>query len=214
MDSAAVWQPRTAAPSSRAGGLVGVRNSRSVPKGSLHRWFSETCSSAAIDGFPKSLRRGNALCESSVRGFLSPRAAAGRASNRLHHAARPWQGSGAEPHTAARSRSRAPAAGSAEPRVVHRLQSTAQSTDRSGGGSAPRSGATLSPLQRLIAGGLRLYKLCISPFLPSRCRYLPTCSDYMREAVERYGAVRGTWMGLRRVARCHPFHAGGFDPVR
>jgi len=61
---------------------------------------------------------------------------------------------------------------------------------------------------------LRLYKIALSPLLPAACRFYPSCSDYMREAVERYGAIRGLWMGLRRLARCHPFHAGGFDPVR
>ena len=61
---------------------------------------------------------------------------------------------------------------------------------------------------------LRVYKVCVSPFLPAACRFYPTCSDYMREAVERYGAAKGVWMGLRRLARCHPFQPGGFDPVR
>jgi putative membrane protein insertion efficiency factor len=61
---------------------------------------------------------------------------------------------------------------------------------------------------------LGAYKLVVSPLLPSACRFYPTCSDYMREAVERYGVGRGVWMGLRRLARCHPFQAGGFDPVR
>jgi hypothetical protein len=61
---------------------------------------------------------------------------------------------------------------------------------------------------------LGVYKVCISPALPSACRFHPTCSEYMGQAVERYGAARGVWMGIRRVARCHPFHAGGFDPVR
>lgn len=61
---------------------------------------------------------------------------------------------------------------------------------------------------------LRVYKVGVSPLLPSACRFHPTCSEYMREAVERYGAARGVWMGLRRLAKCHPFHAGGFDPVR
>jgi putative membrane protein insertion efficiency factor len=63
-------------------------------------------------------------------------------------------------------------------------------------------------------GGIRVYKLCVSPLLPSACRFYPSCSDYMREAVERHGAVRGVWMGLRRLVRCHPFQPGGFDPVR
>ena len=61
---------------------------------------------------------------------------------------------------------------------------------------------------------LRLYKLFLSPLLPSACRFYPTCSEYMREAVERYGVRRGVWMGTKRLAKCHPFHAGGFDPVR
>jgi uncharacterized protein len=68
--------------------------------------------------------------------------------------------------------------------------------------------------QWLIVRSLRLYKFCISPLLPSACRFHPTCSEYMREAVEHYGAAKGVWMGLRRLVRCHPFHAGGFDPVR
>jgi putative membrane protein insertion efficiency factor len=58
------------------------------------------------------------------------------------------------------------------------------------------------------------YKRFISPLLPSACRFHPTCSMYMRDAVDRYGAVRGVWLGLRRLGRCHPFHPGGIDPVR
>jgi putative membrane protein insertion efficiency factor len=69
-------------------------------------------------------------------------------------------------------------------------------------------------VQWLVVGSLRVYKLVVSPLLPSACRYYPTCSEYMRQAVEQYGAVRGIWMGLRRLSRCHPLHAGGYDPVR
>lgn len=69
-------------------------------------------------------------------------------------------------------------------------------------------------MQTAVTLLLRFYKRCISPFLPSACRFYPTCSEYMLEAVTRYGAARGVWMGLKRLAKCHPFHAGGFDPVR
>ena len=61
---------------------------------------------------------------------------------------------------------------------------------------------------------LRIYKRWISPALPSACRFHPTCSEYMMEAIERYGVLRGVGMGLMRLGRCHPFHHGGFDPVR
>ena len=60
---------------------------------------------------------------------------------------------------------------------------------------------------------LRLYKLILSPLLPTACRYEPTCSVYAREAIERHGAIRGTVLAARRLARCHPFREGGYDPV-
>ena len=60
---------------------------------------------------------------------------------------------------------------------------------------------------------LRGYKRWISPILPDACRFTPTCSVYACEAIEMYGAARGSWMGFRRLCRCHPMSAGGFDPV-
>jgi len=69
-------------------------------------------------------------------------------------------------------------------------------------------------MRKLIVAILRLYKWALSPLLPSACRYYPSCSEYMRQAVEKYGPVRGVWMGIKRVARCHPFRQGGLDPVR
>lgn len=60
---------------------------------------------------------------------------------------------------------------------------------------------------------VRLYQGAVSPVLPASCRYLPTCSEYCIEAIERYGCLQGAWLAARRVARCHPFHAGGYDPV-
>ena len=65
-----------------------------------------------------------------------------------------------------------------------------------------------------ILAALRFYKRWISPALPAGCRYSPTCSEYMIEAVQRYGPGRGMWLGVRRLSRCHPFHEGGYDPVR
>jgi putative membrane protein insertion efficiency factor len=68
-------------------------------------------------------------------------------------------------------------------------------------------------MQRLILALLFVYKRLISPFLPSACRFHPTCSEYMTQAVQKYGAARGVWMGLRRLSRCHPLNPGGLDPV-
>jgi len=64
-------------------------------------------------------------------------------------------------------------------------------------------------LVQLIVG----YQRVISPLLGPVCRYEPSCSEYTRQAVEKYGAARGSWMGTKRLARCHPFHQGGYDPV-
>jgi putative membrane protein insertion efficiency factor len=69
-------------------------------------------------------------------------------------------------------------------------------------------------MQRIVIAVLRAYKAFVSPLLPSACRFYPTCSEYMIEAVAKHGTLRGVWMGVRRVGRCHPFHEGGFDPVR
>jgi len=69
-------------------------------------------------------------------------------------------------------------------------------------------------MQWLLTGALRVYQIAISPFLPSACRFHPTCSEYMRQAIGRYGALKGGWLGLLRLGRCHPFHEGGFDPLR
>jgi putative membrane protein insertion efficiency factor len=61
---------------------------------------------------------------------------------------------------------------------------------------------------------IRVYQKAISPLLGSTCRYYPSCSQYAYEAIERYGLARGGWMAMARLSRCHPFHPGGYDPVR
>jgi putative membrane protein insertion efficiency factor len=69
-------------------------------------------------------------------------------------------------------------------------------------------------MKRIIVALVRGYQLVLSPLLPANtCRYVPTCSMYMIDAVSKYGALRGLWKGLKRIARCHPFHPGGYDPA-
>jgi putative membrane protein insertion efficiency factor len=69
-------------------------------------------------------------------------------------------------------------------------------------------------MQRVLIALLKGYKLFVSPLLPSACRFYPTCSEYMMEAIAKHGVGRGVWLGLKRLGRCHPFHEGGYDPVR
>lgn len=66
----------------------------------------------------------------------------------------------------------------------------------------------------LVLDILGVYKALISPFLPPACRFEPSCSEYAHDAVKRYGALKGTWLGLKRLVRCHPFCSGGHDPVK
>ncbi|MDB4950883.1 MAG: hypothetical protein JWM27_3532 [Gemmatimonadetes bacterium] len=68
-------------------------------------------------------------------------------------------------------------------------------------------------LARALIAGIRFYRAAISPHTPPACRFHPTCSAYGLEAVERWGAGRGSWLLVRRLARCHPFCKGGYDPV-
>ncbi|HYJ79697.1 MAG TPA: membrane protein insertion efficiency factor YidD [Longimicrobiaceae bacterium] len=68
-------------------------------------------------------------------------------------------------------------------------------------------------LARALTAAIRFYRKGISPLKPPVCRFYPSCSQYGLEAIERYGAARGSWLLLRRVLRCHPFSRGGFDPV-
>lgn len=69
-------------------------------------------------------------------------------------------------------------------------------------------------MKRLLIKAVRFYQKGISPFLPASCRYTPTCSQYAIEALERYGALKGSYLGIKRILRCHPFHPGGYDPLK
>jgi len=68
-------------------------------------------------------------------------------------------------------------------------------------------------IRRLLVLLVRLYQRAVSPLLPPACRFHPSCSSYAAGALERHGALRGSWLAARRLARCHPFHPGGIDPV-
>jgi uncharacterized protein len=68
-------------------------------------------------------------------------------------------------------------------------------------------------MKRLLIGLLRAYQYAVSPLLGRSCRFFPTCSDYAIEAIGRYGAIKGSYLAVRRVLRCHPWHPGGYDPV-
>ena len=75
------------------------------------------------------------------------------------------------------------------------------------------SAASQDVIDRFLITLLRLYKRLLSPLLGPRCRFVPSCSEYAMTAIGRYGALKGGWMALRRLGRCHPLHPGGHDPV-
>ena len=83
--------------------------------------------------------------------------------------------------------------------------------------SAKSSNRWLNGCKRVLAwpliGLVRFYQLCISPLTPPSCRYTPTCSQYALEALRKYGPLKGCWLALRRLARCHPWGGSGYDPV-
>jgi putative membrane protein insertion efficiency factor len=68
-------------------------------------------------------------------------------------------------------------------------------------------------LRQILLLLIRAYQLTLSPWLGPRCRFYPSCSCYAHTAIKEYGAMRGVWLALRRLLRCHPFHEGGYDPV-
>ncbi len=68
-------------------------------------------------------------------------------------------------------------------------------------------------LKKFLLLLITFYQRVISPYLPKSCRYYPTCSTYTKEAIQKYGPIKGVWYGFRRIIRCHPLHPGGFDPL-
>ena len=68
-------------------------------------------------------------------------------------------------------------------------------------------------MQKIILSLIKFYKLFISPVLGSHCRYEPSCSEYTHQAISAYGIFKGSWIGVKRICRCHPWHEGGYDPI-
>lgn len=68
-------------------------------------------------------------------------------------------------------------------------------------------------MRKIIVFIIRGYRKLVSPLFPPSCRFYPTCSEYSEQAIAKYGVMKGGWMSLRRVGKCHPFHPGGYDPV-
>ncbi len=81
------------------------------------------------------------------------------------------------------------------------------------GGNLTGYGYHAVVIARLLIAMLRFYKRFVSPMLGPRCRFVPSCSEYAMQAIERHGPWRGGWMAVRRIGRCHPLHPGGHDPV-
>ena len=69
-------------------------------------------------------------------------------------------------------------------------------------------------MRKIMIFLIKFYQKAISPFLGRRCRFYPTCSEYTKQAVEKYGALKGLYLGLIRILKCHPFHKGGYDPLK
>jgi hypothetical protein len=68
-------------------------------------------------------------------------------------------------------------------------------------------------MKAVLVAAIRGYQLAVRPLLGANCRFYPSCSDYAREAIERHGAAMGSWLATKRIAKCHPYHPGGYDPV-
>ena len=69
-------------------------------------------------------------------------------------------------------------------------------------------------MKKILLYLLKFYQKCISPYLGRRCRFYPTCSEYSKQAIIKYGAVKGSYLAIKRILKCHPFHKGGYDPLK
>ena len=201
-----------AAPSSHAAGHEDAPNFPSALKVNQNRRLSKACPAATTQRIPPSLRPRLPPQRAVVRGFLSGRSRSSTAYW-LHHAASRRQVCSPQSPQAAGPRSCARPARGTDCAVGYRHQSAPAAGQLSVHGPGTRNREALSPLQSVCVAALRGYKNLISPWLPSACRFHPTCSEYMRQAIEIHGVLKGLRLGTLRLAKCHPFHKGGVDLV-
>jgi len=201
-----------AAPSFPAVERGDAQNFPSAPKVNQNRRLSKACPAATTERIPQSLRPRLPSQRTVVRGFLSGRRRL-RSENRPYYSASRRQVRSTQSPQATGPRSCARPARGTDCTVGHRHQSPPAAGQLPVAGSGTGNREALSPLQSVCVAILRGYKILISPWLPSACRFHPTCSDYMRHAIEVHGVLKGFWLGTRRLGKCHPFHQGGVDLV-
>jgi hypothetical protein len=165
-------------------------------------------------GFPDCLRARNEVLRASFHGVSVSKGSGKRTPDRVHGSPRARPRRAEKPHKAASARGDSAGVGAHRTGMGYCNQPPPRGYGSVLGQHPAGGGKAGVALRELVAGVLRIYKRWISPMLPSACRFAPTCSEYMHDAVHRYGAGKGVWIGLKRMAKCHPFHQGGYDPVR
>ena len=201
-----------AVPSFPAVGLGDGRSFPSALKVNQNRRLSKACPAATTQRIPQSLRQRLPSQRAVVRGILPGRKQYGSAYW-LYYATRRGEVRSPQSTQATGPRSGARPARGTDGAVGYRHQSPPSAGQLPVPGSGAGGRKALSPLQSVCVAALRGYKTLISPWLPSACRFHPTCSEYMRQAIEIHGVRKGLWLGTKRLGKCQPFHEGGLDPV-
>lgn len=166
----------------------------------------------AVGAIQTSLRKGLPSPVFILRRVLSGGGADWCASG-LHHSPSTGESRFSQPLTAENPRADPVAMADARAAMEHCRESAAGRRHRHSAAVATGSRPAFRPVSTALLILLRGYKLLISPLLPSACRFYPTCSCYMHDAVRAHGAGRGVYLGVRRLLKCHPWHPGGIDPV-
>lgn len=166
----------------------------------------------AVGAIQTSLRKGLPSPVILLRGVLSG-GGEDWASLGLYYPSGPWESRLSQPAAAENSRTDTSANGVARPPMERGHEPSTRRQPSQPSATATGNRASFRPVSAALLVLLRGYKLLISPWLPSACRFYPTCSCYMHDAIGTHGAGRGIYLGIRRLLKCHPWHPGGIDPV-